>query len=527
VEFNAKWVRLERDYIVTVVRDISRRQEAEQALRASEARFRQLAENIDEVFWITDPTQSRVLYVSPAYERVWGRTCESLYAAPPTWRDAIHPQDRARVILATGERQALGTYREEYRILRPDGSERWVRDRAFPVRDADGALQRIVGIAEDITEQRKIQERFLRAQRMEAIGTLASGIAHDLNNILGPLLMVPALLREYAKSDRERQLLDVVARGAQRSSEIVRQLLTFSRGSGGERVSVQFRPLFKEMTAFMKATFPGNIIVEQRAARDLRPVLGDPTQLQQVLMNLCVNARDAMPHGGKLSLAAKNVELSEAGAREHPPAKPGPYVTVTITDTGEGIDPEIVGRIFEPFFTTKPANKGTGLGLSTAQGIVRSHQGFISVVSKPGLGTSFTLYIPAAAVVSEPVAAPATDAPPRGQGELILVVDDEASLVTTTRLILEWNGYRVVTASNGGAAIAVFLEHREKVRVVLTDVSMPVRGGGGFDTGPAGPGPQGQGARHHRAGRRQHSKRTAGGRRQRISAKTVRPARTA
>jgi CheY-like chemotaxis protein len=234
------------------------------------------------------------------------------------------------------------------------------------------------------------------------------------------------------------------------------------------------------MTAFMKATFSGNIIVEQRAARDLRPVLGDPTQLQQVLMNLCVNARDAMPHGGKLSLAAKNVELSEAGAREHPPAKPGPYVTVTITDTGEGIDPEIVGRIFEPFFTTKPANKGTGLGLSTAQGIVRSHQGFISVVSKPGLGTSFTLYIPAAAVVSEPVAAPATDAPPRGQGELILVVDDEASLVTTTRLILEWNGYRVVTASNGGAAIAVFLEHREKVRVVLTDVSRPLLGGGGL-----------------------------------------------
>jgi PAS domain S-box-containing protein len=457
--------------------DVTGRNRAGRILQESEERFRQLAENIHEVFWITDVSTQKMIYVSPAYEVIWGRTCASLYEEPKTWLAAIRTEDRDRVEQAVRLKQANGTYDEEYRIVRPDGSERWIRDRSFLVRGADGSITRCVGVAEDITESKGLQEQSFRAQRMEAIGTLAGGIAHDLNNILAPILMAPALLREYAHSDKERRLLDLIEQSAQRGSHVVRQLLTFSRGSGGERTGVKLHPLLEEMIGIMRETFPREIIIRDASQADLNIVLADPTQLHQVIMNLCVNARDAMPEGGTLSLEAKNVGLSAADVQAHAPASPGPYVAISVADTGDGIAPGNLDRIFDPFFTTKAPSKGTGLGLSTVLGIVRSHRGFIVVTSKLGHGTVFTIYLPAAADAVSVPTAQATDAPPHGHGELILVVDDEEPIRTATRLILEKHGYRVLTAREGAEGLAIFVENRGDVRLVLTDLMMPVMGG--------------------------------------------------
>ncbi|MDB6093625.1 MAG: multi-sensor hybrid histidine kinase [Verrucomicrobia bacterium] len=455
--------------------DVTVRKRAGRILQESEERFRELAENIREVFWITDLATHEKLYVSPAYEIVWGRTCTSLYAAPQSWLEAVRPEDRARVERARDSHP--DTFAEEYRILRPDGEERWIRDRAFAVKEPDGSIKRCVGVAEDITESKKLQEQFFRAQRMEAIGTLAGGIAHDLNNILAPILMAPALLRENARTEQDRRLLNVIEQSAKRGSNVVRQLLTFSRGTGGDRVEVQLPSLLAEMGEIMRETFPRDIMIEINAPPDLRPVVGDPTQLHQVIMNLCVNARDAMPGGGTLSLNVKNVELTAEEVRTHSPAQAGSHVALSITDTGEGISPAIMDRIFDPFFTTKPPTKGTGLGLSTVLGIVRSHQGYTTVASTVGSGTTFTIYLPAAAVDTRLPAPPKAEDLAGGHGELILVVDDEEPILAATRLMLEHYGYRVETAGNGAEALAAFVANREAIKVVITDVMMPVMGG--------------------------------------------------
>jgi PAS domain S-box-containing protein len=476
-EFSAKLVKLDREYVVTVSRDVTMRKRSDEALRASEERFRELAETIHEVFWMMDARRHTMLYVSPGYERIWGRKIEGLYADPATWLASIHPDDRERVGKAALAIEATGSYEEEFRILRPDGSERWIRDRAFPVKDSAGHVMRIVGVAEDITKSRELQEHFLRAQRMEAIGTLAGGIAHDLNNILSPVLMAPLLLKDSVSSEHDLQLLDLIEQGARRGSNILKQLLTFSRGTGGERISVQMRHLLKEMVSLVRETFPRNITAKIQVESDLKPVNGDPTQLHQVVMNLCVNARDAMPDGGQLAISAKNEVLGAADVAEHAPAKPGEYVVISVKDTGTGIAPEIMGRVFEPFFTTKPPSKGTGLGLSTVLGIVRSHGGFVTVSSSASVGTTFRIFLPAAATGSKESMPPDAHALPRGHGELILVVDDEESILISMRTLLERHGYAVLTESEGSDAFATFTENRGLVRLVLTDVMMPGMGG--------------------------------------------------
>ena len=457
--------------------DITERKLAEEALRASEARFQQLVENMREVFWMTDVAKQKILYVSPGYAEVWGRPCEELYHSSLRWMESIHTDDRARVMAAAMTQQVAGTYDETYRIVRPDGAIRWIRDRAFPVRDRLGAVERIVGVADDITERRKLEEQFLRAQRLEAIGTLSSGIAHDLNNILAPMMMVAPLLRDSLTSPHDLELLGMVEQGAQRGANIIKQLLAFSRGVDGDRGPLQVRHLVKEMCALMTETFPREIAIKSDLAPALWPVLADATQLHQVFLNLCVNARDAMPHGGTLRLVARNATLTAADAGLSADAKPGPYVVVSVEDTGHGIAPEIIGRIFEPFFTTKEIGRGTGLGLSTVIGIVKSHGGFLTVASQPGTGTKFEAYLPASAHAEEAGSADPDAATLMGAGEWVLVVDDEEPIRSMTRRFLEQYGYRVVCATNGREALAVLRDHRGRVRLLLTDVMMPVMGG--------------------------------------------------
>ncbi len=463
--------------LARAIRYAIERSRAQAALQESDARFHQVVENMHEALWMLELETQRIVYVSPRYAEIWGRSDASLRESPQAWLENVHPEDRDRV------RQGLATMvqgkgqTETYRIVRPDGAVRWIRHRTFAARDGEGRVRRLIAMAEDTTEQKKLEEQFLRSQRMEAIGTLAGGVAHDLNNILAPVLMTAELLTARATAGRDRELLAMMAQGAQRAADTVTQLLTFSRGVEGQRGLVQVRHLLKEMTGIMRETFPRELSIIESVPANVWPVVADATQLHQVLMNLCVNARDAMPTGGTLTVSAGNVELGPDDLDLHLDARPCRYTVLTVTDTGHGIPPTIVDRIFDPFFTTKELGKGSGLGLSTVVGILRSHGGFITVFSTPGRGTVFRAYLPAAGETALSALRQTPPPAPLGRGELVLVVDDEAAICESTREILELHQYRVLTARDGREAMDVFLAHREKVRLVLTDLMMPVMNG--------------------------------------------------
>ena len=452
------------------------RARAEAALQVSEEQFREVVENISEVFWISDVAHGRMLYVSPAYATIWGRPCASLLVEPLAWQHAVYPEDRARVSEAM-KKQAAGQYDETYRVVRPDGTLRWVRDRAFPVRDAAGAVVRIVGVAEDITSRKELEAQFLRAQRLEAVGTLAGGMAHDLNNILAPMLMAAGLLKESATSDHDRNLLGMIEKSAQRGADIIRQLLTFSRGIEGERRPIQLKHLAREMGHIVQETFPREITLVEEVPSELWPVVADPTQVHQIMVNLCVNARDAMPEGGRLEITARNALLDAARAGTKHGAKVGRYVVLAVADSGMGMPPEVIDHIFEPFFTTKGVGKGTGLGLSTVQGIVRSHGGFLDVTSAPGKGSKFEVYFPAAFEAAAEREAEPSQPLSRGEGQTILVVDDEEPVREAIKQVLQKANYQVVTATNGREGVVAFLRQRSSVKLVITDAMMPEMGG--------------------------------------------------
>jgi PAS domain S-box-containing protein len=453
------------------------RARTQETLHESDARFHQVVENIPEALWMFDVDTKRVVWASPRYAEIWGQPDTTLRASPDAWFESIVRDDRERMHQALPAMQHGTGQSETYRIVRPDGAVRWIRHRTFAVRDATDRVRRLIAVAEDTTEQKKREEQFLRAQRLEAIGTLASGVAHDLNNILTPVLMTAEVLAERAASARDRELLTMMAQGAQRATDTVRQLLMFSRGAEGRRGLVQLRHLLKEMAGIMRETFPREITIVENPEPNAWPVVADASQLHQVLMNLCVNARDAMPQGGTLTIGAANVHLGPDDLHLHADARPGRYTVLTVADTGHGIPPAIIDRVFDPFFTTKGPGKGSGLGLSTGLGIVRSHGGFITVLSEPGKGTVFRSYLPAASETALSALAPTPPPAPLGRGELVLVVDDELGIREATREILEQHQYRVLTATDGRDALNLYLKERGNVQLVLTDLAMPVMGG--------------------------------------------------
>ncbi|MDB6072329.1 MAG: sensory box protein, partial [Verrucomicrobiales bacterium] len=335
-----------------------------------------------------------------------------------------------------------------------------------------------VCFALDLTERRKLEQQFLRAQRMESIGTLAGGIAHDLNNALTPILMSLDLLKRRFPDPDSLDLISLIGTSAQRGADMVRQLLSFARGVEGKRVPVPMAPMLREIEKIANETFLKHITVRTDLPATIWEVLGDPCQLHQILLNLAVNARDAMPAGGTLSLSAENAVLDSHSTGLPFEARPGPYLLIKVGDTGTGMPPDIIERIFDPFFTTKALGHGTGLGLSTTISIIRSHGGFIRVESAVGRGTVFHLHLPALTEPAGHSPAPANlTAMPRGNGELILVIDDEPLVREISSRTLENHGYQVLLAADGAEGIALFASRQSDIALVLTDMMMPVMDG--------------------------------------------------
>ncbi len=346
------------------------------------------------------------------------------------------------------------------------------------VRDEEGKPRGVLAINSDITERKALEQQFLRAQRMESIGTLAGGIAHDLNNVLAPILLSVEMLRERIEDDSGRALLETVQSCAQRGAYLIKQVLTFARGNEGRHALMSPAQVVREVQRIVNDTFPRNIHCEVQISGDILNVRADPTQLHQVMMNLCVNARDAMAGGGTLTICVENYVVDEVYSGMNMDARPGPYVMLAVTDTGVGIPLELQDRVFEPFFSTKDIGQGTGLGLSTSFAIVKEHGGFLKLESEPGKGTTFRVYLPAPVGLGKASGeSVGHDRLPVGHGELILVVDDEEHIREVTRRALERFGYRVLTASNGAEGVSLYVQHQREVSIVLTDMSMPVMDG--------------------------------------------------
>lgn len=345
------------------------------------------------------------------------------------------------------------------------------------LRDAQGRPQSILTLGSDITERKKIEAQFLRAQRLESIGTLAGGVAHDLNNILTPILMSASLLKMEEENEEKLESLSLIEACAERGAKMIKQVLSFARGVEGQRLPVSVNELILDAVKIIKDTFPKNIQVNPILPPNTWLVSGDATQLQQVLLNLCVNSRDAMPDGGRLTLEVSNIQLDGQYAAFHPEATPGPYVRVQIEDNGSGMSPEVAEKIFDPFFTTKELGKGTGLGLSTSLAIVKSHSGFLRCYSEPGSGTRFEIYLPALGTDSGQEDHLRSDEVRRGSGELILIIEDEFTVRQITQQTLEAFGYRVLLAEDGAEGIALYASHRQEISLVLTDMMMPIMDG--------------------------------------------------
>jgi PAS domain S-box-containing protein len=425
------------------------------------------------VFW---NTQGEITQGNDAFLKIVGYTREDLEAGKINWIALTPPEyahlDRRCIeeIAATG---SCTPYEKEY--LRKDGTRAPVLVGAASF--ADNPNEGVCFFV-DLTDSKKLERQYLRVQRMESIGTLAAGIAHDLNNILTPIMMGVEILRSRVKDPQASAVLETLEFSAKRGTDVVRQILSFVRGMEGRRIEVRLEDLLKDLENIIKNTFPKDIRLQVSTTADTWSILGDPTQVHQVLLNLCVNARDAMPNGGCLTIRAENAELDDQYAAMNVQAKPGRYVHIVVTDSGTGMPPAVINRIFEPFFTTKEIGKGTGLGLSTVMAIVKSHAGVINVYSEPGKGTSFSVYLPAMDVSGEKGKVRSKeDELPRGNGETVLVADDEASILTITAQTLQAFGYQVLTATDGAEAVAVYAEHKREISAVLTDMTMPIMDG--------------------------------------------------
>ncbi|HRK06577.1 MAG TPA: PAS domain S-box protein [Pseudobdellovibrionaceae bacterium] len=449
--------------------DLTERKATEEKLREQAA----LLEKAQDAIIVRD-LQHKILFWNSSAVRIYGwpkseaigKNIQTLLYSDPT-----HFLNATRTVLSKGE------WTGELEQRTKDGRSIVIEGHWNLVTDEKGQPKSILVINTDITHKKKLEEQFLRVQRMESIGTLAGGVAHDLNNILTPILLSVDLLKMEIQDPKSVERLDNIGRSARRGAEMVSQVLSFARGMEGQRIEIEPATLIRDVVQIISETFPKNIQIDCKLADDPWNLIADPTQLHQVLLNLCVNSRDAMPNGGRLKLSVENMVIDEHYAAMNIEARVGPHIKIEVEDTGSGIPKAIMEKIFDPFFTTKEVGKGTGLGLSTSLAIVKSHGGFIRAYSDPGMGARFRIYIPAVTEARDRALLDPALNMPRGRGELVLVVDDEASIRQITKQTLEAFGYRVLLAVDGSEAVSTYVQHRDEVAVVLTDMMMPVMDG--------------------------------------------------
>lgn len=451
------------------------RREAEQALRQSEERYRRLFLESRDVLFIAS-AGGALVDINPAGLKMFGYPSKDDLLRVNIGRDLYW--DSRRWLEVSNRLQDQGYVEDlEVEMKRQDGAKLVVLETTTRVFEREGS-ETFHGTWRDVTRQRELEAQFLRAQRMESVGSLAGGIAHDLNNVLSPIMLGVELLRETHKDPAAQQTLETLETCVKRGANLLKQILMFARGVEGRRVTVYLGRLIRNMEKMLKQTLPKSVQITLNIAGDLWTVPGDPTQFEQVLMNLSVNARDAMPDGGSLTVTAGN-ETRYDQETESSQAEMRRYAVIQVSDTGQGIAPENLNRIFDPFFTTKPAGEGTGLGLSTVNAILKSHGGFVRVHSTLGSGTTFKVYLPALPSDAENKTASnrVTSHVPSGKGELILIVDDEEGIRQIAQTVLEKHGYRTLVAPDGADALALYSRYPNDISLVLTDLDMPRMGG--------------------------------------------------
>ncbi len=391
--------RVERDlasHTIKLKDEICERKRAEETSRESEEKFREMAENITDMFWMTSSDMRQVLYVSPAYETMWGHTAESLYADPSQWAEAIPAEDRERVFtLFSSLGNGVSSASTEFQISRPDGEMRWIYGRGFPVRDATGTVVRLTGIASDITDRKRIEGRLIQSQKMETVGKLAGGVAHEFNSILTAIIgQTELLLSDLSPDNPLGKNVQEIRNAADRAALLTRQLLAYGRKQILQPEILDLNQVLSNLIGTLQHLMGNEVDVRLVPAVGLKKVKIDPGQMEQVIVNIAMKAADAMPNGGKLTLETANVSLDDGFVRPFPGLKPGDYVMVAITDTGIGMSNEVKARVFEPFFSTKGVGQGTGLGLATCYGILKQSEGHINVYSEVARGATFKIYLP-------------------------------------------------------------------------------------------------------------------------------------
>jgi hypothetical protein len=461
--------------VFAFVRDATEASRREALLRESEARFRRLAENARDLIYryrvFPDPGYD---YVSPAATAMTGYTPEEHYADPAIWRKYVHPVDIPRIeaCLAAGD---LGSAPFRVRFVHRSGHLLWVESRSVSVRDEAGRTIAFEGISRDITESNLLEDRLRQGQKMEAIGRLAGGVAHDFNNLLTVILGYGEILRE--KMGASAPELEEILKAGDSATVLTRQLLAFGRKQMRNPAAIDLRAVVERMEGMLRRIVGEDVRMASMLAPDAGTVWADVHQVEQILLNLAANARDAMPHGGSLEIRVGNRSIDAAFAASRAGLRPGDYVVLTVADTGSGMDEETLSHLFEPFFTTKEMGRGTGLGLSTIYGIVKQSDGYVDVRSEPGKGAEFSIYLPR---LDAPPAAPGPLPPPvavRGGGETVLVVDDSTSILRLVAAVLRARGYRVLEAGDGAQALEMSARHEGTLHLLVTDVVMPEVGG--------------------------------------------------